>query len=103
MINMVKYCPKCGKEQLDVAKFCSGCGAELADIDTSKEYNVAINDKTYTIAIVAGYILAILLPLLGLIISIYLLTRKTDRAKRHGKFILIVAIIVWFISFFVMR
>ena len=42
--------------------------------------------------------MAILIPLIGLIIGIYLLTRDSSRAKKHGKFVLIVTVVVWTLS-----
>ena len=31
---MVKYCPKCGVENVDTSKFCSKCGSELRNLNT---------------------------------------------------------------------
>ena len=102
---MTKYCPACGEELIDAAKFCKNCGAEIDNpqktTNTYKENRrqyIELSDKNYTIAIVVGYVMAILIPLIGLIIGIYLLTRDSSRAKKHGKFVLIVTVVVWILS-----
>lgn len=102
---MTKYCPACGEELIDAAKFCKNCGAEIDNPQkTTNTYQenrrqyIELSDKNYTIAIVVGYVMAILIPLIGLIIGIYLLTRDSSRAKKHGKFVLIVTVVVWALS-----
>ena len=104
---MTKYCPSCGEKLIDEARFCKNCGIELennqgninAHHENTQQFKTA-TEKSHTLAIVAGYVLAILIPLFGLIISIYLLTRDdSPNAKKHGKYVLIVTVIVWFISF----
>lgn len=100
---MSKFCPACGEELVDTAKFCKNCGKNLE----KDEYNphVQVNhqqtqvqsvEKSHTLAIVLGYICAILISLIGVIISIYLMTRDdSEKARKHGKYILIVSIIFW--------
>nr|WP_294999724.1 zinc ribbon domain-containing protein [uncultured Methanobrevibacter sp.] len=102
---MSKYCPSCGEELVDNAKFCKSCGMNLENMEANRnvgynqQFNVPIVEKDHKVAIIAGYVLAVLIPLLGIIVSVYLLTRNTENAKRHGKYVLIVAVIVWIISF----
>lgn len=103
---MSKYCPKCGEELVDNAKFCKNCGANLEGIpnpNAKVNYAVPVVEKEHKAAIIIGYVLAILLPLFGIIVSIYLLTRNSSKAKKHGKYILIVGVIVWLISFALFR
>lgn len=102
---MTKYCPACGEELIDAAKFCKNCGAEIDNPQkTTNTYQenrrqyIELSDKNYTIAIVVGYVMAILIPLIGLIIGIYLITRDSSRVKKHGKFVLIVTVVVWTLS-----
>ena len=99
---MSKFCPKCGEELVDTARFCKNCGQNLENIpnpEPTNTFNVPVVEESHTFAIVLGYILAILIPLLGLIVSIYLLTRNSSKAKKHGKYILVITLIVWFLSF----
>lgn len=103
---MSKYCPSCGVELVDEARFCKRCGKNLeniqfsSDAKSSQQFTQYLIEKNHTAAIVIGYILAILIPLFGIIVAIYLLTRKdSSKAKKHGKYILIVAFIVCFLSF----
>ena len=100
---MSKYCPKCGEQLIDDAKFCKNCGASLEGIPDPHQFNnnfqVPVVEKDHTAAIVIGYILAVLIPLFGIIIAIYLLTRDSQKAKKHGKYVIVVAVVVWFLSF----
>ena len=104
---MTKYCPFCGEELLDEAKFCKNCGKDVSayagfgdNVQGTNRYNVPVAKKSHTLATVAGFICAILIPLIGAIISIYLITRKdSPKAKRYGIIILVLSIVVWIISF----
>ena len=87
---MPKYCPKCGSETVDGAYYCKRCGSNLIE-----------DQKDYKLWIILGYILAIVFPLFGAILAIFLYTRKSENAKRHSKFIIIIAVIVWIISFII--
>ena len=99
---MSKFCPFCGEELVDSAKFCKNCGKSVeisSGNENRQEYNVPVVEKEHTAAIVIGYILAVLIPLFGVFVSVYLLTRNdSERAKKHGKYVLIVAIVVWILS-----
>ena len=96
---MVKYCPSCGEELVDNAKFCKNCGAEVSFKPDGETYRTPAIEKSYTAFIVIGYILDLLIPILGIIVGIYLLTRNdSSKAKRHGVYILIVGILIWIFS-----
>lgn len=98
---MTKFCPKCGEQLVDEAKFCKNCGANIETITTSTNmgYDVPVVEKSHTLAIVVGYIGAILIPIVGVALGIYLYTRNdSEKAKRHGTFILIIAVVVWILS-----
>lgn len=97
---MVKYCPSCGEELPDGANFCKSCGSKINSVPRAENPQRPAYDESHTLAIVLGYLFAILIPLIGIIIAIYLLTRKnSSSASKHGKYILIVAVVIWFISF----
>lgn len=101
---MSKFCPKCGEELVDSARFCKNCGASLEGIPNphqtaTGEYHVPVVEDDHKIAVIAGYVLAILLPLFGFIVGIYLLTRNSQNARKHGKYVMIVAAVLWIISF----
>ncbi|MDO5814377.1 MAG: zinc-ribbon domain-containing protein [Methanobrevibacter sp.] len=104
------FCPSCGEELVENAKFCKSCGKEIRQTETNTdtvhtgEYHVPTVEKSYKFAVILGYALAVLIPILGIVIAIYLYTRKdSENANRHAKFILIVAAIIWFISFMLIR
>ena len=106
---MTKFCPFCGVELVDSAKFCKSCGKSIEnigepqqtqDINQTSQFQVPVAEKDHNILIILGYVFAFLIPLIGLIISIYLLTRKdSSKGNRHGKYILIITIVVWILSF----
>ena len=116
---MVKYCDKCGGElKSDNAKFCDKCGAEvkITNTQTSSQTTIAggvvvcphcgqttpmglthcekcgssLEDNTT--AVILGYIVTLLIPIIGLIPAIYLLTRDNRKAKTQG--VLIIGLII---------
>lgn len=106
---MSKKCPECGEELLDNAKFCKHCGAKLDAGESTAETTFQQAPQTYqqpmveenkhTAAVVLGYIFAILIPIIGLIIGVYLITRNdSESAKFHGKIVLALSTIIWGIS-----
>ena len=99
---MTKFCPKCGEKLVDEAKFCKNCGEDIADAaPAANVVQTPESEPSHTFAIVLGYVFAILIPLIGIIISIYLLTRRESaRATKHGKIILILSVVLWAITLF---
>lgn len=103
---MSRYCPNCGEELVDDAKFCKSCGTNLENRQAppkKEEYTVPVVESDHKLAIIAGYALAILMPLFGLIMSVYLLTRNSENAKKHGKYIIVLSIIIWILSALFLR
>lgn len=105
---MSKFCPFCGEELVESAKFCKNCGEKL-EVNTFKEdnrinsaqgYNPPQIKKSHNLALIAGYLCAFLIPIFGIIIGIYLVSRKdSDTAKRHGKYVIAVSFFITFLSF----
>lgn len=101
------YCPFCGEKLVDEAKFCKNCGKNVADYhkhDTQTtnnySYQPPVVENNHTLATVLGFICAIFIPLFGIIFGVYLYTRKdSSKAKRYGTLIIILAVVVWIISF----
>ena len=93
-------CPLCGYPNPDEADFCVKCGTPLLfkshfegaqnptnPIIIKKEIireAPAETGKTSRFVIYLGYILAILGSILGLIVAVYLITRKDPVARKHG-------------------
>ena len=98
---MTKFCPACGEALIDDAKFCKSCGANISGgASAASVPEMPVVEKSYTALTVIGYILAFLIPILGVICGIYLLTRKdSEDANKHGKLMIIVAVVIWAISF----
>lgn len=96
-------CPLCGYPNPDEADFCVKCGTPLLFKSQFEGNHTAINpiiikkevDMGSTTLdssssgwmkwiILAGYLFSILGGLLGLIIAIYLITRKDSSTRKHG-------------------
>ena len=56
------------------------------------------------IIVIIGYIIAILIPILGLIagVLLYFVKKEDPFYQKHAKYIIIVAIVVWVLNFFVL-
>ncbi len=106
---MTKFCPFCGEELVDEAKFCKNCGKDISsytappkDQQPTHTYTPPVTENSHTLAVVLGFICAVLIPLFGLIFGIYLFTRKdSSNAKTFGIVIIALAVVVWIISFMV--
>ena len=100
----MKICPNCGEQLADEAIFCKSCGVNLDDFVVGKEtpaapqYTAPVEENDHKVAIIIGYIAGILIPIIGIIIAIYLMTRNSENAKKHAKFIILVSVVVWAIS-----
>ncbi|WP_298501432.1 zinc ribbon domain-containing protein [uncultured Methanobrevibacter sp.] len=90
-------CPLCGYHNPDEADFCVKCGTPLLFKNQMKNNSVinpiVINKPSETpqssgrgsrILVVLGYLFSVLGGLLGLVIAIYLSTRKDPSLRRHG-------------------
>ena len=91
-------CPYCGFSNPDEATFCVKCGTPLVFKNQTQEtLNPIIIKKeiinsakqldykpTSKIIIILGYIFSLLGGIVGLILAIYLATRKDPVAKKHG-------------------
>ena len=104
-VKVSKFCPNCGEELADEANFCKNCGKDLSKyqnlFSNGTNHNVSqYSEKSHTAATVLGFVFAVLIPIIGIFIGIYLLTRDDSAsAKRYGKIIIAVAVIVWAINF----
>ena len=98
---MTKFCPNCGEKLIDDANFCKSCGTRLnASAERTAPPQRPAYEKDYTIHIIIAYILALLIPLFGLVMGFYLLSRKdSEKAKKHGKYAIIVSIVMMALSF----
>ena len=91
-------CPYCGFSNPDEATFCVKCGTPLVFKNQTQDTLNPITIKkeiinsakqldykpTSKIIIILGYIFSLLGGIVGLILAIYLATRKDPVAKKHG-------------------
>ena len=110
------FCPSCGAEKKEGSKFCHNCGYEFKTAGSEANQNtndnvqfnqsagstVPQNQNSHTVPKILGYIFAILIPLIGLIFGIYLWFCDETDAKKHGKIIIGIAVIIWALSFIFM-
>ncbi|MCE5214448.1 MAG: zinc ribbon domain-containing protein [Methanobacterium sp.] len=94
-LNAIDRCPYCAEEISPAAKKCKHCGEWL----DKKTRNQDTND--YSLAILLGIIFTILGGIIGLIISLYLISRNDKRAQNAGIVLLIVNI-VWIFVLLIM-
>ena len=83
------YCVKCGTPLVFKKQFQGDPNSELNPIIIKKEISANANTyreehKTSRWLIIFGYVFSILGGILGLIIAIYLSTRKDPVARKHG-------------------
>lgn len=73
----MKYCSHCGKEVADDAFVCPGCGCKIGGKSESSLSGMSI----------AGFVLAFLMPVIGLILSIVAHNgAKRDDDERSARF-----------------
>ncbi|WP_407423621.1 zinc ribbon domain-containing protein [Methanobrevibacter sp.] len=102
-------CPLCNFPNPDEADYCVKCGSPLIFKQNFENNQTSVGPiiiqkrvvgdeqsyngpRTSRILILLGYIFSILGGLLGLIIAIYLITRKDPVAKKHGRIQLLIFI-----------
>ena len=103
-------CPLCGYPNPDEADYCVKCGTPLLFKSQFEGVHTSINPtiirkeikpqmnvgRTSRLLIALGYFFSILGSIIGLIIAVYLITRKDPTAKKHGYIQL--AIIIFYIA-----
>lgn len=113
---MARFCDKCGAEiKGGNVKFCRECGAEVLvknNVETNASGAVVVcphcgqptpmgqpvcakcgvSLENNTLAIVVGYIVTLIVPILGLIPGIYLVTRDNEKSKLQGVIIIALSV-----------
>ena len=121
--------PSCGAERKEGSKFCHNCGYDFNKFDSAKgnsnsnlnnsnlsnpnlnnstststvssnpNVEVPENKNSHGVAKVLGYIFAVLIPIIGIIIGIYLLMSENQDVHKHGKYIIFIGAVIQLISF----
>lgn len=120
-----RQCPRCKKINEGDLDFCIYCGTYFEDESAKEDNNVffilnknngensekrvvKLNEmpddvhipkrkQPHRLAILLGYLFAILGGLLGFVFAIYLITRKDKRARRHGLVQLVILIVEYLV------
>ncbi|WP_458404764.1 hypothetical protein [Methanobrevibacter sp.] len=82
------------------------CRKTLEDIqnnlnakNVSNELQITAEEKSHTLAIVLGVIFAFLIPIIGIVFGIYLMTRNdSENAKTYGVGIMLLSVVIWGVS-----
>ena len=118
------FCTNCGCEIKGEARFCPECGAPQnpRPAGQNQGYGTGIScqrcgsfvpagnaacpacgnpvvQDSHTTATVIGYLCAIFLPIVGIIIGIYLLTRQNRDVHKHGIIMIVLAIVLSVVYF----
>lgn len=81
------YCSSCGRELSDRARFCSECGSPTGVVESDGHLRTeTTRTRNVSVAfIVSAYFVAVLFPIAGLLMSIYL-AFKCERLHSYGVF-----------------
>ena len=60
--------------------------------------SVPANQNSHSLAKISGYLFALLIPIIGVVIGIYLLMSENQEVHKHGKAIIGIAIFIQLIS-----
>ena len=100
---MSLYCPFCGEKLKDGAKFCNRCGKNVEAYTTGEikppEYEP--EEQKHSYAFILRVIVAVLFPLIGFIIGIYLYIRKDSKIKAIA--VMMLAVFSWIVSNMIFR
>lgn len=127
MILLSNFCDKCGNDLKDSSfKFCDKCGAEVTTNKNKVKLETNISgaispycggttpigqtncvncgvqiEEKNTIAIIIGYLAALIFSWIGLIPGIYLLTRNSKKSRNHGIVITLISLFIFLLNLFV--
>lgn len=102
MNDTSSFCPSCGASQqsngstTNVTIMCSNCGAMIPQGSLAcARCGTPLNKNDYKFALVIGYILSFIAPIIGIIIGIYLFTRNDNQdVHKHGIIMIVIAAVV---------
>ena len=97
---MSRYCPSCGEELDERAKFCKSCGTPLGEEAASNNEQFTrppAAKKDHSLITLIGFVSALIFPIIGIIIGIYLFSRNDgSKYKAYAIAMIVLALIVGF-------
>ena len=100
-LNSYLVCNKCGgyyelqsgESPKDFDTKCE-CGGHLVQSTSDSLVSYGDEYKDYGTAIAVSYVLLIFGGIPGVIAGIYLITRDNERARRHGKIVIVIGLVI---------
>lgn len=80
-------CSQCSQKNSSDSKYCNYCGFDLTKSAEKKSINKkkkSSESSNYHNTVISGYILSFLFVPVGLVIGMYLISQKSEYAKKHG-------------------
>lgn len=98
---MSKYCPACGEELEDRARFCKSCGTNINDATTSDNEQFTrppAPKKNHSLLTLIGFVSALIIPIVGIIVGIYLFSR--DDGSKYKVYAILIIVLALLSGFF---
>lgn len=93
------FCSNCGKKNSSDSKYCNYCGSNLtkSTLDKNKTEKNDTNKSEHRNTVILGYILSFFFVPVGLVMGMYLISQKSEYAKRNGWMIFGIAFTISFL------
>ena len=86
-----KTCPQCAEHVQGAALVCRFCGHRFDEEHPAKNERIDASEREGTTLVPLGYLFAVLVPFVGLVLGIIAATRSALHPRKHGPWIIAVA------------